>query len=278
MSHITVKNHYIDSYAIKDDLLNSFQLLENNILKLKAMKKEGVYSCDEVSKITNSTINTINVYNQNHNHILKAFDNFHAGRSVADRPLSNFSINSVEIMEHATELKQLSKLCVYFETLKLKIDGTVTKLKNCITNIESPGLLELTYGKLCLKSEAINARSLREFASSSQELRLATETKPNENLHTWQQTPPVPSSANVTINFDVGFGNTLGICCEPDWEKQPIVLSNAGNDWSGNIPTGKNWKFVILKDSQVINWEMTEDRKCEANSSACNYTGQVKFS
>ena len=99
-----------------------------------------------------------------------------------------------------------------------------------------------------------------------------------EVLETCNEIVTASPSVKITINHNAGWGYTLGICCEPDWEKQPIALSNVDNDWSGNIPTGKNWKFVILKDSQIINWEIAEDRKCEANSSACNYTGQVKFS
>lgn len=92
--------------------------------------------------------------------------------------------------------------------------------------------------------------------------------------------PPLPSCLKVTINYNVGFGKTLGICCEPNWNKEPIIFSNAGNDWSGEVPAGKNWKFVILKNEQVILWELGKDRNCEAktDSSALNYTGQPKFS
>ncbi len=76
------------------------------------------------------------------------------------------------------------------------------------------------------------------------------------------------SEVKVILNYDVGFGNDLGICCEPNWDKAPIAFTHNGTGWSGQAPAGKNWKFVILQNGQVSKYENGENRRCDGNASS----------
>lgn len=79
--------------------------------------------------------------------------------------------------------------------------------------------------------------------------------------------PAIPSSlyTTVTVSCDVGLGNTLAIRGEPDWSIN-VHFKKTENGWTGQVPVGNKWKFVVLQNDQVINWESGPDRLCNAET------------
>jgi hypothetical protein len=72
----------------------------------------------------------------------------------------------------------------------------------------------------------------------------------------------------------------LGICAAPDWEKKPIGLTFIGNkEWLGEVPAGKEFKFVLLQNGKVVKWEQRENRTLESSSLSCTYfdENEVRF-
>lgn len=86
------------------------------------------------------------------------------------------------------------------------------------------------------------------------------------------QTPKTAAQVNITIACNVGWGNRLGICSEPNWDKAPIAFNPIdGQRWGGNVPSNRNWKFVILNnDQQVVSWEKGDNRN--VNGTVSNIT------
>ena len=63
----------------------------------------------------------------------------------------------------------------------------------------------------------------------------------------------------MVIPFDVGFGNTLGICTETNWQVWiPFIYTPSG--WSGLIPLDKAFKFVVIPAQGEVRWEKGENR------------------
>jgi hypothetical protein len=66
---------------------------------------------------------------------------------------------------------------------------------------------------------------------------------------------PQASAINVSVFCDVGYGNTLGICFEPEWDKQPLLFTHNGEGWTCRVPVGKDCKFVIVQNGKIDQWE-----------------------
>jgi hypothetical protein len=94
-----------------------------------------------------------------------------------------------------------------------------------------------------------------------------------------QDKPTRVNRVNVTVECDIGWGNQLGVCCDPQWDKAPIVFSPANNcEWTGQVPANSNWKFVKIHQGKVVAWEDHTDRKCDGTSSSVRYDSKaVKF-
>ena len=83
---------------------------------------------------------------------------------------------------------------------------------------------------------------------------------------------------DLTITCNVGEGNDLGICCEPSWGDEPIAFELSENRWIGQVPVGKEWKFVILQDGEVLRWEEGYNRTLDITHSSITLAAdQVKF-
>lgn len=81
---------------------------------------------------------------------------------------------------------------------------------------------------------------------------------------------------------DIGWDTILGICCEPSWAEAPIAFKQLGNgkSWSGEIPKGKEFKFVLFcpGNNQIVKWEnLSGNRRCD-DTSLCLNSGDVTFS
>lgn len=65
-----------------------------------------------------------------------------------------------------------------------------------------------------------------------------------------------PPAAKARINFDVGYGNTLGLSCEPFWDEEfPSGFICKKGEWKGYIPINKEFKFVVINSDNTIQWE-----------------------
>ncbi len=82
-------------------------------------------------------------------------------------------------------------------------------------------------------------------------------------VETSVNTPTLPASLHtqVKVNYDVGINNTLAIRGEPDWSINVHFTKNE-DGWTGQVPVGNDWKFVILHNDQVIKWEKGSNRRC----------------
>lgn len=77
---------------------------------------------------------------------------------------------------------------------------------------------------------------------------------------------PTPSLTNITVACNVGWGKTLGVCCTPNWAEAPIAFTAInGEEWYGQVPMDKEFKFVILENGKPVAWENGENRRSSAN-------------
>ncbi len=91
--------------------------------------------------------------------------------------------------------------------------------------------------------------------------------------------PAQQDSIKTLVLKDVGFGNTLAVCCDPLWDKKPLAFTHNGTDgWSGHVPVGKDFKFVVLKNGNIIKWEGSSHRKFDGQTSSVTIeSDQVHF-
>jgi len=75
-------------------------------------------------------------------------------------------------------------------------------------------------------------------------------------------------SKEVCVDYDVGFGNTLGYRAAPEWD-ETILLTWTPKGWTGDICLGKEFKFVIVSSNGQIQWENRgENRTLDQNGEA----------
>ncbi len=87
----------------------------------------------------------------------------------------------------------------------------------------------------------------------------------SEPQKTEEVTPPQPVpaptsvTANIFIDLDLYYnGDSIGICHEPTWGAKPVafVRGTSRKNWQGEIPIGKEFKFVIVQSHGVVlKWE-----------------------
>lgn len=130
------------------------------------------------------------------------------------------------------------------------------------------------------RKELVN--EFREFAKANQGVvfeRLLKEIEPTSDL------------SRITLEiYDISdcqaleTGNSLGICCAPDWGNKPINLSITEKSFPSkrHIPiANKEWKFVILDEKGgIVRWEAGANRsgkKGECGLIEEIYLSRVKF-
>lgn len=83
---------------------------------------------------------------------------------------------------------------------------------------------------------------------------------------------------DVAVLRSLGSGQTLAICCDPTWEKQPVAFTPSEKGWAGQVPVNKLWKFVILENEKVKSWEQGKNRYCNDRTQAFTVkANEVKF-
>lgn len=114
------------------------------------------------------------------------------------------------------------------------------------------------------KLEALpNQPSHQTSLGSQQPEILAIEILPSAPVETITVPAPAAPKIDVTVLCNLAPGQTLGICCDPTWDKQPTAFIKGDNGWKGEVPVNQDWKFVILDASgKVANWEKEKNRRC----------------
>ncbi len=284
------------STVIKEDFLVLFADLE----KIKYRIKEK-----DIDTIPSQIVNIIKVYNsdvkfinrENKNFEVSEFQSFEkfckyrgnesteSLRKEYDDKKNRAGIRTAKERNELCQLKQLGGLC---STLANKITRTIERLKRCDSiaeQIPSCPLEKIAFDDQFL---APRLRTIEEPVEKSQAVVSApaalTEDQPPETfsvIETVVSAPaPLPSiHSDVTVIYDVGYGNSLGICCDPSWAENPIVFTNHENGWAGQVPVDKDWKFVVLQNDRILKWENGTNRRCDAHTNALTINAnEVKFS
>ncbi len=72
----------------------------------------------------------------------------------------------------------------------------------------------------------------------------------------------VEPTCKTSVNHDVGYENSLGICTGLNWnDTEQFVYDDIMHQWKGNLPHSVEFKFVILnKERDIIAWEKGNNR------------------
>jgi hypothetical protein len=255
------------SYEL-DQVDSTIQQVENgNQLEKNGLKKNF---SDKLQLICS-------VYKENVNEILSKINNF---KPWEDQTFEEYNKNSrnpklnkekfehektlaeFHYMKQVEEIGQLRQVSVLYAHLKTKIKNVLDrtlKLNNPNLKIsdeyeslkdplpiprlplfDSP---KLQYKKVYVDKEESSPTCLISAPLADRSL---LETSPLSSQ---------ASAVNISVFCDVGYGNTLGICFEPEWDKQPLLFTHNGEGWTGRVPVGKDCKFVIVQNGKIDQWE-----------------------
>lgn len=123
---------------------------------------------------------------------------------------------------------------------------------------------DLLLGQLRNEHQAIldSYRMLREEirnASSANHSRLETQVNRLGVLLGLDRALPATQRCEASVNYDVGYGNALAVRAEPNWNDN-IPFSYTVSGWKGQLPIGREFKFVIVSRSGV-RWETGSNRR-----------------
>ncbi len=89
---------------------------------------------------------------------------------------------------------------------------------------------------------------------------------------------PPSASAKALVNCDVAYGNSLGLLCEPHWDKEfPTRFIWKDGNWKGHIPVNKEFKFVSISSDNSIQWEKGPNHKLDQPSDKSVPFNDVQF-
>lgn len=204
---------------------------------------------------------------------------------------SNESLREFKACQGLNEIAQLEELCFPSKKLATKIlctigsfhavEGTDKKTEFCALESIEKAWLEFFPPRLrkievpskspeATKSSVINQNEPKAATSPSAILPSSPAVKSIlAPVETEEYSLPI---VGVTVklceikNSTLG-NNTLGVCCEPDWQKAPVAFTKDENgNWAGQAPIQKNWKFVLMQGDTVVKWENRHgNRKCDGS-------------
>jgi hypothetical protein len=281
------------------EIPRSIKIKEDGLLSLLALK--DVKSCDDFECAKQKLINIINVYNQNVEYINKSnkkdtlfTELTHEQYSKADGTKPSYSdyhysesLRKFKLLQTMDEEVQISQLGYLFPTLAKKITRAAERL-----NDRAPeGSLPFSFDLMKVESKCAHdffAPRLRkvEIPVETPKIQLAPQepAKESPRAETSVATPleiadSTPASTiDVTLLTRLGTGQSLGICCEPNWDQQPISFAPCDGGWIGQVPVNQLWKFVILGEGKVTHWEQAANRRCDAQTQAFTLqANEVRF-
>lgn len=82
-----------------------------------------------------------------------------------------------------------------------------------------------------------------------------------QKFHTTHTIPTTVTSCNLDKS------KLLAYCCAPTWEKRCYSFEkNDKGEWVGEVPSDKEWKFIILSFiNEIVKWENGSNRKYAKN-------------
>jgi hypothetical protein len=176
------------------------------------------------------------------------------------------------------EIHQLEQLGTFCGDLCAKITGIADRIT--ALNLSNPQVPKLNPIDLDINSTlALSGALIESRMKESQRQLFPAEPLPT-SVEVEQTDVPLPfPSVDVSVICDAGTGNTLGVCHDPLWAEKPIAFTSNEGKWTGRVPVGKEWKFVILQNGQPSKWEnVTPNRRYdEANTSVSFSSEEVKF-
>jgi hypothetical protein len=302
-----------EDLLLSNDHLNTI----NRCLKTHAMGGEKVdkdltaLDIDRIACIYNQNVNYINYQCKNFkffNNYFQTFEQYHNSHSnlnltdARDNYEDLKTIEYVKFLDNWDEVRQLAQAGFLHLNLKGKIEKAIQRVvaldlypadvfpaldipleKDLIYAYDSnfgfnprPELRRLDY-KSKLKNLMHTKELLRESSStsskSSSDQTVTTES--SQTLVETSKTPPTTISAHIECDV---INGVLGICHEPSWIEQPVLFSRSEKGWSGQIPVGIDFKFVIVENAKVTQWEIGLNRCLTAeNPSIFLSADQVKF-
>ena len=107
--------------------------------------------------------------------------------------------------------------------------------------------------------------------SSNSSTRLTTEQVVEVSL------PSKPLALLLTVPYSLEEGQALGICHEPKWQQDPVLFIATAQGWQGEVPYGKEFKYVIVKGVEIVKWENGENRSVSPDHSLPSGTDSPNF-
>ncbi len=306
-----------ESTRIKEDLLLSNDLLNtvNRSLKTHAMGGNKVdkhftgLDIDRIIHIYNRNVNYINCKCKNFKlEYFQTFEQYHNSHSnlnltdARDNYEDLKTIEYVKFLDNWDEVRQLAQAGFLHLDLKVKIEKAIQRIvaldlypadlfppleipleKALIYAYDNnygwnprPQLRHLDYEsklKNLMHTKELPRESSSTSKTSSSDQTVTTES--SQPLVETSKTSPATVSAHIECNVKKGV---LGICHEPSWIEQPVLFSPTEKGWSGQIPVGIDFKFVIVENGKVNQWEIGLNRCLTAeNASILLSADQVKF-
>ena len=80
-------------------------------------------------------------------------------------------------------------------------------------------------------------------------------------------TSPTRNTAQIAVNCDVGFGNTLGIKAASNWN-ETIPFRYESGQWRGTVLVGTDFKFVRIAANGTVAWENGLNRQVRDSGQA----------
>ena len=259
------------------DMENSFAELSNIEKGLAGQAKQSA----EYNDISHSCIrlrNIIEVYNENVEIINRRATYGKIAKQYVDRQLKE---RIEEVYNKATSQRDfnMNEILPQLHLELPQVDGQPNVNRN-LPQLSLNGLVKVRSSIAQKEREdaAIAHKNREDAAKAEVAKKEAAEAKAESKDKTL-------GTVNVWVRYKTEE-NILGICVEPDWQAKPIAFDfrkdtpedRWENAWKGEIPSGKHFKFVLLKDGKVNKWEQHENRILQPSSYSTIFPkGEIRF-
>jgi len=254
-SHLGYESRLIaeqKTIQIERDMLSSFYELNMIEEGCSRSYEPGRYHIfNDSHYVCRRVANMMRVYNENvtylNEHVSKdkgAAQNYSSGNWT---PRTSDILNNCQAMLH---------LAAIHEPLKKRIEEVCSKMSFKDELTQKLSDIKLVKPEVTLMATIPIVRdSLPQSApgTTAQTTSTSQNNSSRQELDVWIQRECVKQ---------VKFGESLGICADPDWGAKPIAFTyyERLHQWFGKVPTGKKFKFVILQKDGIIQWESGNDR------------------
>jgi hypothetical protein len=271
---------------IQTDMLSTFWELDQ-IEKGLSGEADIVAYNNNHDCVCENMVNIVEVYNENVSYL-----NEHIYKDLREEAARNYNLPSLAWVTVADNCNTMVKLADVSLVLKGKITEVYNKIisKNGSSGklpelkLAQPDISRRIFPPFVRNSGAQTARNKAAKQAREEAIKKAAQTEAaTAQTTSTTQTNAAPQTtavtASVSVQSNVEYGNSLGVCAEPDWDNKPIEFRYEENGWKGEVPLEKKFKFVVLQDGKVLKWEEHENRTLGLDHSFHNRSGsyQVQF-